>query len=71
MIYWFNAVGFLSHLRGNVIRRPAEGACGHSLIHVLLTHAEVSNLDVALGVQHHVVQLQISEDRTQVCVCKA
>lgn len=50
---------FYSHLRCDVVRGAAEGARAHAFIHVLLTHAKVGNLDVALGVQHHVVELQI------------
>lgn len=48
-----------SHLRCDVVWGAAEGACAHAFIHVLLTHAKVSNFDVALRVQHHVVELQI------------
>ncbi len=62
---FFYAVSIVPHLRGDVIRRSTEGACRHALIHVFLTHAEVCNLDVALGVQHHIIQLQISEDKMQ------
>ena len=53
-----------SHLRCDVVRGAAEGACGHAIIHVLLTHAEVSDFDVALGVQHDVVELQIPAAET-------
>jgi len=40
---------------------------------VLLAHAEVGDLDVSLGVQHHVVQLQVSAAHetsvyTSVCI---
>ncbi len=45
----------LSHLWCNVVWGAAEGACGHAFVHVLFTHAKVSDLDVALGVQHHIV----------------
>lgn len=48
-----------SHLWRDVVGGPTEGARGHAFVHVLLTHAEVSDLDVALRVQHHVVQLQV------------
>lgn len=53
-----------SHLRCDVVRSAAEGARGHAFIHVLLTHAEVSNFDVALWVQHHVIELQIPAAET-------
>ena len=46
-------------LGGDVVGGPAEGLGGDSVQHVLLTHAEVGDLDVALSVQHHVVQLQV------------
>lgn len=49
----------IPHLWCDVVRSAAKGACGHALIHVLLTHAKVRYLDVALRVQHHVVELQI------------
>lgn len=48
-----------SYLWCDVVRGAAEGACGYAFIHVLLTHAKVGDLDVALRVQHHVVKLQI------------
>ena len=48
-----------AHLGRYVVGGTAEGACGDVLGHVLLTHAKVGNLDVSLGVQHHVVQLQV------------
>ena len=47
------------HLWGDVVRGTTEGARGQAFIHVFLTHAKVCYLDVAFGVQHHVVQLQI------------
>lgn len=50
---------FSSHLWRDVVRGAAEGARGHAFVHVLLAHAEIRDLDVALGVQHYVVQLQI------------
>lgn len=50
---------FNSHLWRDVVRGAAEGARGHAFVHVLLAHAEIRDLDVALGVQHYVVQLQI------------
>lgn len=50
----------LGNLRGDVVGRPAEGRRPGVTLHVLLAHAEVCNLDVALRVKQHVVQLQIS-----------
>lgn len=49
--------GGCAYLRGDVIGRAAEGARGVALKHALPAHAEVSDLDVALAVQQHVVQL--------------
>lgn len=57
---WKGLPKVLSHLRGNVVRRPAEGRRPGVAPHVLLAHAEVCDLDVALRVQQHVVQLQVS-----------
>lgn len=52
------------HLRSDVVRRPTEGGCPQVFLHVLLTHAKVCDLYVTLGVQQHVIQLQIpSEER--------
>lgn len=56
---------FNSHLWRDVVRGAAEGACGHAFIHVLLAHAEIRDLDVALRVQHYVVQLQIPTVETR------
>lgn len=47
------------YLRGYVVGGSAEGLGGDAVLHVLLTHAKVGNLDVTLAVQHHVVQLQV------------
>lgn len=46
-----------AYLRGDVVGRAAEGARGVTLKHALPAHPEVSNLDVTLAVQQHVVQL--------------
>lgn len=48
------------HLGGDVVRGAAEGLGGDAVPHVLLAHAEVGDLHVALGVQHHVVELQVA-----------
>lgn len=48
------------HLGGDVVGRPAEGRRPGVALHVLLAHAEVCNLDVAVRVQQHVVQFQVS-----------
>ena len=42
----------------DVVRGAAEGL-GELGVDVLLAHAEVGELDVALPGQHHVVQLQV------------
>lgn len=62
MVFWGGGDG-ISHLRGDVVWRSTEGACRHALKHVFLTHAKVCDLDVAFGVQHYIIQLQISEDK--------
>lgn len=59
LYYYYYYIYLLCYLWCDVVWGAAEGACAHAFIHVLLTHAEVSDLDVALGVQHHVVELQI------------
>lgn len=50
----------LGHLGGDVVGRPTEGRRPGVALHVLLAHAEVGNLDMALRVKQHVVQLQVS-----------
>lgn len=47
------------HLRGDVVRRSAEGGGGHAVHDALLAHAKVGKLAVTLGVQQDVVQLQV------------
>lgn len=47
------------YLWGYVVWGPAEGAGGGPWKDVLLTHAKVSDFNVALGIQHDVVQLQV------------
>lgn len=48
------------YLRSNVIRCATEGLGCDSIIHILFTHAKVCDFNVALTVQHYIVQLQIS-----------
>lgn len=48
-----------AHLRGDVIRGSTEGPRHDPFVDVLLAHAEVCDLYVALRVEHDVVQLQI------------
>lgn len=50
-----------AHLRSDVVRCSTEGLCGDPVVHVFFAHAEVGYLYMALRVQHHVVQLQITE----------
>lgn len=47
------------YLWGDVIWGPTEGSGRDPVHHVLLAHPEVRDLDVPLGVQHDVVQLQV------------
>lgn len=50
----------MAHLRSNVIGRATESLGGDSIPDTLFAHAKISNFDVALGVQHHVVKFQVS-----------
>ena len=47
-------------LRSDVVRRAAERHGSTVADDVLLAHAEVCDLDVAVPIQQHVVQLQVS-----------
>ena len=47
-------------LRSDVVRRAAERHGSTVADDVLLAHAEVRDLDVAVPIQQHVVQLQVS-----------
>lgn len=55
----------LSPQGGDVVRGAAEGLGGHPVPHVLLAHAKVGDLHVALRVQHHVVEFQVAVGWTQ------
>lgn len=46
-----------AHLRSDVVGGPAEGLGGNSVLHVLLTHAKVSDFDVTLRIQHDIIKL--------------
>ena len=46
----------------DIIWRATEGAGEVGITDVLPAHPEVGQLDVALAVQHHVVQLQVPVD---------
>ena len=65
--------GSIAYLGRDVVGSTAEGPGGAVAHDVLLAHAEVGDLDVSLGVQHHVVQLQVSAAHetsvyTSVCI---
>lgn len=47
------------YLRSDVVRGSTEGLGGDAIQHVFFAHAEIGDLDVALAVQHHVIQLQV------------
>lgn len=49
----------MNDLRRDVVRGPAEGLGEDSVPDPLLAHPEVCDLDVALLVQHDVVQLEV------------
>lgn len=51
------------HLRGDVVRGAAEGAGPVLSKYILFAHPKVGYLDVAIPVQHHVVQLEVPEER--------
>ena len=50
------------YLGRDVVGRAAEGLGGEVPRNALLAHAEVGDLDVAVLVQQHVVQLQVPVD---------
>jgi hypothetical protein len=47
----------LSHLRGQILRGPAEGLGGVAPLDVLLAEPKISNLDMAVLIQQQVLQL--------------
>ena len=49
-----------AHLGGDVVWGAAEGLGCHPVPDVFLTHAKISDLDVALGIQHHIVKFQVT-----------
>lgn len=53
----------LAHLWSDVVRCSTESLCGNSIEHVFFAHAKVGYLYMAFRVQHHVVQLQIPENK--------
>lgn len=53
------------HLGCNVIWGSTKRSCCFVIKDPFLAHAVISDLDVAFGVQHHIVQLQISEEAAQ------
>lgn len=55
----------MRYLRGDVVRCSTEGLGGDAVKHIFFTHAKVCDLNVALTVQHDVVQLQVSKNRTE------
>lgn len=48
-----------AYLGSDVVRGSTEGLGGDAVQHVFFTHAEIRDLNVALAVQHHVIQLQV------------
>lgn len=50
----------VSHLRGDVIRSTTKGLGCHAIPNVFFTHAKVSDLDVSLGIQHHIVKFEVT-----------
>lgn len=54
-----------AHLGGDIVRGATEGAGLFVSKYVLLAHPKVRNLDVAIPVQHHIVQLEVPEGQGQ------
>eukprot|EP00038_Savillea_parva_P007273 m.168960 g.168960 ORF g.168960 m.168960 type:complete len:347 (-) comp13031_c0_seq1:792-1832(-) len=53
---------FTNNLRRNVIRRAAKG-CGRVVFRaIFFAHAKIGNLNMAVIVQHHIVQLKVTVD---------
>ena len=52
----------MNDLRSNVLRGPTECSRRATGSNPNLTETEVSNLDVPLDVEHHVVQLEVPVD---------
>ena len=49
------------HTGGNVVWGAAEGV-GHGAVdNVLLGHAHVGNLNVTVGAEHHIVELEVAD----------
>lgn len=48
-----------AYLGSDVVRGSTEGLGGDAVQHVFFTHAEIRDFNVALAVQHHVIQLQV------------
>eukprot|EP00042_Codosiga_hollandica_P054914 m.755144 g.755144 ORF g.755144 m.755144 type:complete len:424 (+) comp59009_c0_seq1:1115-2386(+) len=55
---------FLDDLRSNVVGSAAESVGGVDPADAFLAHAEISHLDVAIRVEHDVVELEITVDHT-------
>ena len=55
----------MNDLWRDVVRSPAEGLGHGSIADVLLAHSKIRNLDMAVLVQHDVVQLEVSVDHTE------
>lgn len=60
-----NQRSLLAYLRSDVVRGSTEGLGGDAVQHIFFTHAEVRDLNVALAVQHHVIQLQVPAGGTK------
>ena len=52
----------MNYLRSDILRGPTECAGGATGSNPHLAQTEVSNLDVTLDVEHHVVQLEVPVD---------
>ena len=52
----------MNDLRSDILRGPTESSGGATRSNPHLAQTEVSNLDVTLDVEHHVVQLEVPVD---------
>ena len=55
-----------THLRSNVIGSATECSGLVGTMHTLLAQTKVSNLDVTVAVQHHIVKFEVTVDDPKV-----
>ena len=57
----------MTNLRSHVVGSTTERSGAVLVIHILLAHTEVSDFNVTVFVQQHVVQFQIPANQTALC----